>query len=146
MGKDVIVACDFASREQTMAYDIITRPAQLLVLTCPRQIGGSEKRPAILWHRLEGMFPRIPRGQERTENRLLAPLPALELGAERNDQEILEHLSARPGWEDIPRRVEHARTARRGQLSPEGVEALYTHRVALSASKMDKLKSFAMPF
>ena len=128
-------------REQTMAYDIMTRPTQLLILTCPRQIGGSEKRPAILWHRLEGMFPRIPRGQERTENRLLAPLPALELGAERNDQEILEHLSARPGWEDIPRRVEHARTARRGQLSPEGVEALYTHRVALSASKMDKLKS-----
>ncbi len=128
-------------REQTMAYDIMTRPSELLILTCPRQAGGSEKRPAILWHRLEGMFDGLPRGQERTENRLLAPLPALELGAERNDNRILEELARRPGWSDMPRRVSEARNAHRGRLSPEGVEALYTNRVALSASRMDQLKS-----
>lgn len=128
-------------REQTMAYDAMTRPTELLVLTCPRQAGGSAKRPAILWHRLEAMFPGLARGREDQNNRLLAPLPALELGAERGDEAILIRLARRPGWEDVPRRVEQARNASRGSLSPQGVEALYTHQVALSASKMDKLKS-----
>lgn len=128
-------------REQTMAYDAMTRPSESLILTCPRQAGGSQKRPAILWRRLEEMFPTVTRGRERPENRLLAPLPALELGAERGNQEILERLARRPGWEEAPRRVAQARSADRGRLSPQGVEDLYGHRAALSASRMDKLKS-----
>ncbi len=128
-------------REQTMAYDILTRPDQLLVLTCPKSVGGGERRPAVLWHRLETMFPGLNRGEERWENRLLAPLPAAELAAEREEWTLLEHLAQRPGWETLPQRVEQARGLRRGSLSAQGVDDLYTHRAAMSASRMDKLKS-----
>ena len=128
-------------REQTMAYDILTRTQELLVLTCPRQSGGAEKRPAVLWHRLETMFPSLTRGQERPENRLLAPLPAAELAAETENWAVLERLGQRPGWEHLPRQVLQASRLSRGRLSPQGVRDLYSHRAALSASRMDKLKS-----
>lgn len=128
-------------REQTIAYDILTRPSRLLVLTCPKTAEGSSKRPAVLWNRVGTLFPTCPQGRERLENRLLAPLPALELGAERGAPEILSHLARRPGWEQLPQRVAQARDSVRGSLSPQGVRALYGREVALSASKMDKLKS-----
>ena len=128
-------------REQTIAYDILTRPSDLLAITCPRTAAGSPRRPAVLWNRLGNMFPACPQGRERPENRLLAPLPALELGAERREEEILSRLAERPGWEQAPDRVAQARDSVRGSLSPKGVEALYGREVALSASKMDKLKS-----
>ena len=128
-------------REQTLAYDALTRPEALLVLTCPRQSGGAERRPAVLWHRLEAMFPNLPRGTERMENRLLAPLPAAELAAEREDWPLLEHLGALPGWEQLPQRVYEASRWSRGKLSSAGVYDLYTNRADFSASKMDQLKS-----
>lgn len=128
-------------REQTIAYDILTRPTELLVLTCPKTAEGSLRRPAVLWNRLEQMFPGCPRGQERPENRLLAPLPALELGAERREEALLQGLARRPGWEEMPHRLAQARDSVRGSLSQAQVEELYGRQVALSASKMDKLNS-----
>ncbi len=128
-------------REQTMAYDSMTRPSELLVLTCPKQVAGSQKQPAILYNRLRAMFPEAPLGYENDLCKLQAPLPALELGAQRFDEDILNRLACQPGWEDTPQRVERARNAVRGSLSREGVHDLYGERVPLSASKMDKLKS-----
>ena len=128
-------------REQTIAYDILTRPSRLLALTCPRTVAGSPRRPAVVWNRLGSMFPGCSQDRERSENRLLAPLPALELGAERREEEILTRLAERSGWEQVPDRVAQARDSVRGSLSAQGVEALYGREVPLSASKMDKLKS-----
>ncbi|MCD8382125.1 MAG: PD-(D/E)XK nuclease family protein [Clostridiales bacterium] len=128
-------------REQTMAYDAMTRPSELLVLTCPRQAGGGEKRPAVLWRRAEALFPEAERGQRDPGLRLLAPLPALELGAERRDKAVIDRLAQQPGWESVSRRLEQAARADRGRLSPQGVRDVYGSRAALSASRMDKLKS-----
>ena len=128
-------------REQTLAYDALTRPHALLVLTCPRQSGGAERRPAVLWHRIETMFPGVRHGTERPENRLLAPLPAAELAAEREDWTLLEHLGTRPGWEKLPQRVYEATRWTRGSLSRVGVHDLYSDRASFSASRMDLLKS-----
>lgn len=128
-------------REQTLAYDILTRPSQSLYLTCPRQEGGSEVRPAVLWHRLEAMFPDLERGRDRPETRLLAPIPAAELAAEREDWALLERLGRREGLSELPRRIYDAKELSRGRLSREGVYELYSRRAAMSASRMDKLKS-----
>lgn len=128
-------------REQTIAYDIMTRPTQLLVLSCPKSAQGSARRTAVLWNRLEEMFPGCPRGREREENRLLAPLPAVELGAERREDAVLQRLALRPGWEQVPERIARARESVRGSLSRQAVERLYSRQIALSASKMDRLKS-----
>lgn len=128
-------------REQTMAYDSMTRPSELLVLTCPKQVGGSQKQPAVLWNRVRAMFPEVKWGHMDDLCKLQAPLPALELGAQRFDEDILNRLAARPGWEDTPQRVERAKNAARGRLTAQGVHDLYGSRVPMSASKMDKLKS-----
>ncbi len=128
-------------REQTMAYEIMTRPSERLVLTCPRQAGGAEKRPAVLWRRVEALFPEAERGRRDPDLRLLAPLPALELGAERRDGTIIDRLAQQPGWENVPKRLEQAAGADRGRLSSQGVHDLYGDRAALSASRMDKLNS-----
>jgi len=128
-------------REQTMAYDILTRPNRLLTLSWPRQAGGGQKRPAVLLQRLEEMYGGLHRGEKDELCKLMAPLPALELGARRMDGEILDRLARQSGWEDIRQRVERAASAQRGSLSPAGVHDLYGSRIPLSASKMDKLKS-----
>ncbi len=128
-------------REQALAYGALTRPTELLYLSYPQAVDGAAQRPAVLWERLERMFPRAPRGALEESARLLAPLPALELAAETGDESLLERLAASPERTEAVRRVRSARSFTRGRLSPETVHALYGQETALSASRMDKLKS-----
>ncbi len=128
-------------REQALAYGALTRPDTFLFLSYPQAVDGAAQRPAVLWERLVRMFPRAPRGGLEDALRLLAPLPALELAAERGDEAMLGHLASVPAWEPLARRVRSAQAFERGSLSPGTVRALYGQEAALSASRMDKLKS-----
>ena len=71
----------------------------------------------------------------------MAPLPALEWAGRHRNDALLDALEQEPEWNLRTRRVRRARQYTRGGLSRSAVNALYGHKVRLSASKMDTIQS-----
>lgn len=124
-------------REMTIAYNACTLPTQRLYLSYPAQVAGEERLPAFLIHRMAGLFPGL--GLESVsagpDPRLATAETALELAAE--DGGVRRALEELPGMKPRVERLTQAVTAQRGNLSRQGVSALYGDHAPMSASRLD---------
>ena len=130
-------------RENTILYEACALPREhLSVSWAAAGSGGEEQRPSFLIRRLGALFPQLPvidEGGLDGSFRLCAPRPALELAGAF--PQAARALGAMPAWAPYVERMEAVRALERGRLSRGAVDALYGSRVAMSASRMDKLKA-----
>ena len=128
-------------REMTILYETLAIPSDYCAVSWPEGgSGGEELRPCFLVGRLRGLFPALrPRREGAPVFRLSAPRPALLCAGRWSD--VGATLRAMPEYAPRVERMERAAALERGSLSPAAVAALYGHRVPMSASRMDKLKS-----
>lgn len=129
-------------REQATACDGVCMPAQRLYLSWARRSGaGEECRPANLIAAARRLFPGLTLEQPDAALRYNAPLTALETAAREGREPVLDLLAQDERWRERTRLLRQVRCWRRGQLSRGSVEQLYGHRVDMSASKMDAMRS-----
>lgn len=130
-------------REMTIVYETLVLPScHLSVSWSHTGAEGEEHRPAFLVGRLRGVFPDLKivrEGDTRGLFRLSAPRPALERAG--HYRQVRAALRALPEYAPLVERLERVAALERGSLSPQAVEALYGHRVPMSASRMDQYKA-----
>ncbi len=127
-------------REQATACDGVCMPSGCLYLSwSERSSGGEECRPAGLITAAQKLFPGLPVEEPEAALRCNAPMTALEM-AEREDRTAVL-AAAQERWGERLELLRQARSLRRGHLSREAVRELYGRRVAMSASKLDTMKS-----
>ena len=131
-------------------YAALSQPTEGLWVSCPlRDTSGGELRPAFLIDRLKTLFPSLNVEKEDPGKswRLTAPLPALE--AAGYDTTLRRYFRAQsadggPDGSNVQSALdamERAAALRRGSLSPQAVRALYGTKAALSASRLERMRS-----
>ena len=132
-------------REMTILYDLCALPREGLAVSWARAgQDGEERRPCFAVGRIEALLPQCRRLRTEEEEALAlnAPRPGLDWAGRRRCRPALAALAAAGGEAGaLAGRMEEAARFRRGSLSRRAVEALYGGQVALSASRMDKVKS-----
>lgn len=129
-------------REETMAHDAVAAPSERLYLSCPETTsGGAECRSAWLMNRVPMLLPGTEIECDDDALRYAAPIPALDAAAQTGNDAALYVMEQDERWKERVALVRSARNARRGSLSRSVVDSLYGKEVAMSASKMDVMKS-----
>lgn len=129
-------------REQATACDAVCMPGRLLFLSWARRSGsGEECRAANLIQAARRLFPGLRVEEPEAALRYNAPLTALESAAREGREGVLRAMGEDERWRERTHLLRRARSWQRGQLSPASVAELYGHRVAMSASKMDAIRS-----
>lgn len=128
-------------REQMLLYEGLALPHEQLFISWPRTKGGAATNPARFVEQIQGLLPKLTVTHSDSDTCPMAPLPALEWAGRHRNDALLDALEQEPEWNLRTRRVRLARQYTRGGLSRSAVNALYGHKVRLSASKMDTIKS-----
>ena len=133
-------------REFSLIYNCLTLPGESLTLCCPLcGADGGEIRPAFVFRRAETLFRLNVKFADTGELRMSAADPALSLAARSlHAPGGREHAAMEYFREVQPekcRALEQAAAMDRGSLSGESVERLYSKRLRLSASRIDKFAS-----
>ena len=100
---------------------------------------GAELRPSFVVERVARLFPRTKICREDGAYRLT--LPAAALCAAGDDPQLWQYFAQSPRYAAALSAMERARHMERGSLSPEAVRSLYGHSIAMSASRIDRVKS-----
>ena len=100
---------------------------------------GAELRPSFVVERVARLFPRTKICREDGAYRLT--LPAAALCAAGDDPQLWQYFAQSPRYTAALSAMERARHMERGSLSPEAVRSLYGHSIAMSASRIDRVKS-----
>ena len=100
---------------------------------------GAELRPSFVVERVARLFPRTKIRREDGAYRLT--LPAAALCAAGDDPQLWQYFAQSPRYAAALSAMERARHMERGSLSPEAVRSLYGHSIAMSASRIDRVKS-----
>ncbi len=132
------------SREMTIVYTTCAVPSQRLLVTWPRgdDRPGEERRPSFMVERLALLYPkgtRVDEGDLKDSFRRYAPGSALELAGQ--DALAAAALKRMEGTQGRVERMEQAALVRRGALSRGAAEELYGTKVAMSATRMDAIRS-----
>ncbi len=130
--------------EMQNLYAALAQPTQKLYISYPVfDNAGAQLRPSFVIGRILALYPNIrieKRGADK-DFRLSAIRPALDCAASQVHGKVWECFERRGGFEPQLRAMEAASHYERGSLSKEAVRALYSERITLSASKMDKARS-----
>ena len=123
-------------------YAALAQPTEGLTVSYPKaDAAGAELRPAFVAGRLRALFPGVR--LEREENgrpwRLAAPIPALETAVPGGA--LWSYFAENPAFAGRLAAMERASRLRRGSLSPGAVRALYGQRAAMSASRLERMRS-----
>ncbi|MCI2058377.1 MAG: PD-(D/E)XK nuclease family protein [Oscillibacter sp.] len=132
------------SLELQNLYAALAQPTSGLTVSYPvGDVSGAELRPAFVTARIFRLFPSVRLEHESIdkEYRLTASIPALETAGQRPGGALWRYFASRPERAGQLRAMERAALARRGRLSHPAVETLYGTRLALSASRVEKLNS-----
>ena len=86
------------------------------------------------------LFPQITVEREDGAYRRELPAPALALAGQEMGGPLWQYFAG-SGQAPLLARMEQARSMGRGRLSPQAVQTLYGRRIAMSASRIDRLKS-----
>lgn len=139
---------DRLEREMNILYLACTCPTDYLAVSWSAHGGdGGEKQPCFLVERLQQLFSDVSVLEEETQREsmmLAAPLPALELAAQR--EEVRRTLAGIPEYRSAAERIAAAKNWTRGNLTRPVVDKLYGREVPMSASRMDKYKQCHFSF
>ena len=125
-------------------YAALAQATHQLVVSYPvADVSGSELRPSFVIERLKNLFPGLKIEKEQLDKRyrLTAPIPALEMAGQHPESDLWKHLKTNDAFSEKMTAMERATTMKRGALSRGAVRALYGDRIAMSASRLERLRS-----
>lgn len=125
-------------------YAALAQPRMGLTVSYPiADVSGTQLRPAFVVGRLRTLFPaaRVEKESGGREYRLAAPLPALETAGSAPGGRLWSYFAERPAFAGQLAAMERASRLRRGALSPAAVRVLYGERAAMSASRLERMRS-----
>ncbi len=123
-------------------YAALAQPTEGLFVSYPvTDLSGGELRPAFVIDRLRAMFPGLRVEKEGNDRayRLTAPLPALEAAVPGSA--LWNYFGSEPVFQRKLAVMEHAVHMTRGSLSRRAVRALYGDQIAMTASRLERLRS-----
>ena len=131
---------DALDNELQNIYACLAQPTEHLHISWPvTDVTGAELRPSFVVERVARLFPRTKIRREDGAYRLT--LPAAALCAAGDDPQLWRYFAQSPRYAAALSAMERARHMERGSLSPEAVRSLYGHSIAMSASRIDRVKS-----
>ena len=132
---------DPLSAELQNIYACLAQPTASLTVTWPVSDGmGSQLLPSFVVARITRLFPQVAIDREDGSYRRELPAAALALAGQEPGGPLWQYF-AEHGQKPLLTRMEQARAMGRGKLSRQAVETLYGRRIAMSASRVDRLKS-----
>ena len=132
---------DDLSSELQNIYAALAQPTESLTVTWPAgDETGARLLPSFVVARIRQLFPAVRVEREDGAYRRELPVPALTL-AGRCPEGALWRYFRENGQGAVLNRMAAARAMGRGRLSPEAVRSLYGGTVAMSASRLDRVKT-----
>ncbi len=132
---------DPLSNELQNIYAALVQATETLTVSwCVGDETGAKLLPSFVVERVRRLFPQVTVQREDGAYRCGLPAPALAL-AGQNPQGALWHYFAENGEGAALERMAAARAMGRGRLSPRAVRSLYGSSIAMSASRLDRVKS-----
>ena len=132
---------DPLSAELQNIYACLAQPAASLTVTWPVTDGtGAQLLPSFAVARIRRLFPQIAVAREDGAYRRELPATALALAGQEPDGPLWRYF-AESGEAPLLARMRQARSMGRGRLSPQAVKTLYGQRIAMSASRIERLNS-----
>ena len=132
---------DDLSSELQNIYAALAQPTESLTVTWPAgDETGARLLPSFVVERIRQLFPTVQVEKETGGYRRELPAAALTL-AGRCPEGALWRYFRENGQGAVLDRMASARAMGRGRLSPEAVRSLYGGTVAMSASRLDKVKT-----
>ena len=131
---------DALDNELQNIYACLVQPTERLHISWPvTDVTGTELRPSFVVERTVLLFPQVKVRHEDGAYRLT--LPATALCAAGSDEALRRYFQEQPRYAPALSAMERARRMERGRLSPEAVQSLYGKSIAMSASRIDRVKS-----
>ena len=131
---------DALDNELQNIYACLAQPTEQLHISWPvTDVTGAELRPSFVVERVRLLFPRLKVRREDGAYRMT--LPAAALCAAGENEALRRYFEGQPRYEAALAAMARARRMERGRLSPEAVQSLYGRSIAMSASRIDRVKS-----
>ena len=131
---------DALDNELQNIYACLAQPTEQLHISWPvTDVTGAELRPSFGVERVRLLFPRLKVQRENGAYRMT--LPATALCAAGENEALRRYFEGQPRYAAALAAMARARRMERGRLSPEAVQSLYGRSIAMSASRIDRVKS-----
>lgn len=131
---------DALDNELQNIYACLAQPTEQLHISWPvTDVTGAELRPSFVVERVRLLFPRLKVQRENGAYRMT--LPATALCAAGENEALWRYFEGQPRYAAALAAMARARRMERGRLSPEAVQSLYGRSIAMSASRIDRVKS-----
>lgn len=131
---------DALDNELQNIYACLAQPTDRLHISWPvTDVTGAELRPAFMVERVRLLFPEVRVGREDGAYRMRLPSTALCAAGENGA--LWQYFAQKPQYAPTLQAMERSRTMARGRLSPEAVQSLYGRSIAMSASRIDRVRS-----
>ncbi len=132
---------DPLSGELQNIYAALAQPTETLTVSwCVGDESGAKLLPSFVVERIHKLFPQIEVQREDGAYRCQLPAAALALAGQRPQGALWRYFDEN-GQSTALEQMAAARAMGRGRLSPQAVRSLYGSTVAMSASRLDRVKS-----
>lgn len=131
---------DALDNELQNIYACLAQPTEQLHISWPvTDVTGAELWPSFVVERVRLLFPRLKVQRENGAYRMT--LPATALCAAGENEALRRYFEGQPRYAAALAAMARAQRMERGRLSPEAVQSLYGRSIAMSASRIDRVKS-----
>ena len=131
---------DMLDNELQNIYACLAQPTEQLHISWPvTDVTGAELRPSFVVERVRLLFPRLKVQREDGAYRMTLPATALCVAGE--NEALRRYFQGQSQYAAALAAMARARRMERGRLSPEAVQSLYGRFIAMSASRIDRVKS-----
>ena len=131
---------DALDNELQNIYACLAQPTEQLHISWPvTDVTGAELRPSFVVERVRLLFPKLK--VQREDGAYRMTLPATALCAAGENEALRRYFQGQSQYAAALAAMARARRMERGRLSPEAVQSLYGRSIAMSASRMDRVKS-----
>ena len=131
---------DALDNELQNIYACLAQPTEQLHISWPvTDVTGAELRPSFVVERVRLLFPKLK--VQREDGAYRMTLPATALCAAGENEALRRYFQGQSRYATALAAMARARRMERGRLSPEAVQSLYGRFIAMSASRIDRVKS-----
>ena len=131
---------DALDNELQNIYACLAQPTEQLHISWPvTDVTGAELRPSFVVERVRLLFPKLK--VQREDGAYRMTLPATALCAAGENEALRRYFQGQSRYAAALAAMARARRMERGRLSPEAVQSLYGRFIAMSASRIDRVKS-----